>query len=240
MRRLSAHTLLLFVVIIIASIAAMPATLAKPSAPTALATGDPGVIRISWDRIEGAQYYTVGWINWTRGQPVSDAGGDWHSLFHYSTVPGNQTGYTVSGLTGDENHHAIIRATDEADGRFGGGYSEWSGWSSAVQPAPAPQPSSDEATIPGRPTASAECYVRQTLTPGQACWFRLPNDVVNNVFAVTDGGPYHGWGQMWLDDWFRFFQSAPSQSATVDGVRHRFRTYRDGSTWEVIQYGPDS
>ena len=68
MRKISAHTLLLLAVIMIASIAAMPATLAKPPAPTARATGNPGEITISWGRIQGAEYYTVGWINWTRGR----------------------------------------------------------------------------------------------------------------------------------------------------------------------------
>ena len=217
------------------------ATSSTPNAPTARATGNVGGMTISWDQVQGAQYYTVGWINWTKAKPLFDAGEDWLSLFHYTTILGDETSYTVNGLTGGEDHYAIIRATDVATGRFGEGYSEWSAWSStAVQPASAPQPMSEEVAVPGPPTASAECYVGQQLTPGQSCWFQLsPRDDVS-IFAVTSGGPYHGWGQVWRDDWFRFFREPVSQSKTVDGVRHRFAMEKQGSSWVIVQYGPDS
>ena len=121
--------------LLVAGIAATPAQLASPAAPTVQATGNAGEIVISWNQVPGAQYYTVGWINWTKGQPVSAAGGDWLSLFHYTTVVGSTTSYTVSGLDAGDNYYAIIRATDTGD-RFGGGYSQWSAWSTtAAQPA---------------------------------------------------------------------------------------------------------
>ena len=126
--------LVLLVVFGLAGVAATPAVLTQPAAPTARATANGGEMTISWSSIPGAQYYTIGWVNWTEGQPIHTAGGDWHSLFHYTTVRGGETTYTVKGLNGGDNHHAIIRATDVND-RFGGGYSGWSGWSPAVQPA---------------------------------------------------------------------------------------------------------
>ena len=122
----------------VAGIAATPAVLAQPEAPSIQATQNGGELVISWNRIPGAKYYTLGWINWTEGQPVSASGGDWLSLFHYTTVAGDRTSYTVKGLNGGDNHYAIIRVTDAAgtSGRFGGGYSAWSAWSSSfAQPA---------------------------------------------------------------------------------------------------------
>ena len=125
-------------VLLVGTIAAAPAVLSQPAAPMIEATANAEELTISWDRIPGAQYYTVGWINWTEGQPVHTAGGDWLSLFHYTTVAGDRTSYTVKGLNGGDSHFAIIRATDVAgaSGRFGGGYSTWSSWSSSsAQPA---------------------------------------------------------------------------------------------------------
>ncbi len=123
---------ILVAALLIAGIAATPAVLSKPLAPTIEATTNGGELEITWDRIPGAQYYTVGWINWTEGKPVLDAGGDWLSLLHYTTVAGHRTSYTVKGQNGGDTHYAIIRATDVSgtSGRFGGGYSAWSDWSS--------------------------------------------------------------------------------------------------------------
>ena len=113
--------------------------LSKPAAPNIQATANGGELEITWDSIPGAQYYTVGWINWTEGQPVHADGGDWLSFFNYTTVEGSQTSYTVKGLDGGDNYYANIRATDVAGitaGRFGGSYSTWSDWSSSpAQPA---------------------------------------------------------------------------------------------------------
>ncbi len=121
--------------LVIAGIAATPAALTQPQPPSVLATASGGEIVISWDRVPGAQYYTVGWINWTKGQPVEAAGGDWLSLFHYTTVVGNRTSYTVRGLDSGDSYYAIVRATDTVN-RFGGAYSEWSVWSTVpAQPA---------------------------------------------------------------------------------------------------------
>ena len=121
----------------IAGIAATPAELTQPVAPNIQATANGGELEITWDRIPGAQFYTVGWINWTEEKPVLDAGGDWLSHFNYTTVAGHRTSYTVKGQIGGDNHYAIIRATDvSGDGRFNGPYSAWSSWSSRpAQPA---------------------------------------------------------------------------------------------------------
>ena len=155
----------------IAGIAATPAVLTQPAAPTAQVTSDGGEMVISWDSIPGAQFYTVGWVNWTEGEPVSDAGGDWHSLFHYTTVRGSETSYTVKGLNGGDDHLAIIRATD-VDNRFGGGYSVWSRWSAAVQP---------ERGI--SPTIDLQLREGNYLSVGDSATFGQYSVTVNSVAA---------------------------------------------------------
>lgn len=144
---------------VLAGIAATPTVLNQPVAPTVQATANVGELVISWDSIPGAQFYTVGWINWTEGQPVHTSGGDWLSLFHYTTVAGHRTSYTVNGQTGGDTHFAIIRATDVEGtaGRFGGGYSAWSSWSSSPAQ-PAGQPG-------GEPTPSIDCVTAGTCIP---------------------------------------------------------------------------
>lgn len=129
--------LLLLAIIIIASMAAAPAQLATPDAPRVHATANAGEMVIVWDPVPGAQYYTVGWVNWAEAKPLSDSGEDWLHLFTYTTVPGNVASHVVKGLEGGADHYAIIRATGVAgtEGRFGGGWSAWSGWSPPVQPA---------------------------------------------------------------------------------------------------------
>ncbi len=229
MRRLSAHTLLLFALIIMASIAAMPATLAKPNAPTTQATSNPGELTITWERIPGAQYYTVGWINWTQGRPVHEAGGDWLSLFHYSTVPGGETGYTVTGLTGGQNHHAIIRATDVSSGRFGGDYSAWSAWSPAVQPASPPPPSAPgDSSFLTPPASSGNCSEGQRLHPGQACVWPPGNFT---VFAIN-GGDYHNWAVLHDGGSIRLLQGRATGQHVGDRT---LRIQKQGNVWVITE-----
>ena len=165
----------------IAGIAATPAVLSEPVAPTIEATTNGGELEITWDSIPGAQYYTVGWINWTEGKPVLDADEDWLKLFHYTTVPGEDTSYTVKGQVGGDTHYAIIRATDvegTTNGRFGGSYSTWSDWSSRpAQPAQRviglPVPETDHLSVGD--TATFDEYsvtVTRVTTPQTVRWFR--------------------------------------------------------------------
>ena len=171
----------LLVTFAVAGIAATPAVLAKPEPPSVHATQNGGELVITWDRIPGAQYYTVGWINWTEGQPVYSAGGDWLSYFNYTTVKGDRTSYTVQGLTGGDDYYANIRATDvpgDDVGRFGGGWSTFSAWpSSPAQPARGiiglPTPESEY--LSEGDTATFDQYsvtVTRVTTPQTVRWTR--------------------------------------------------------------------
>lgn len=121
-------TALIGVVIAGAPPAGAQSALPKPAAPTATATGNPGEIRVSWQSVSGARFYTVGWINrddYNRAQ----AAGDWQSAFHYATVLASNTDYTVSGLTAGAQYWTIVGARTA---RFDGDPATWSDWSAGV------------------------------------------------------------------------------------------------------------
>ena len=120
---------LLFTVICISGIAAMPATLPAPNAPTAAATTNAGEIQVRWQTVAGARFYTVGWINRNDYQRIGPSG-DWLSAFHYATVPASRTSYTVSGLKAGEEYWTIIGGRRQRDG---GEATSWSAsWSGLV------------------------------------------------------------------------------------------------------------
>ena len=173
---------LFLAIAVLLAVAAAPGVLNQPAAPLIQSTQNGGELEITWDAIPGAQFYTVGWINWTEGAPVHASGGDWLSLFHYTTVAGDRTSYTVKGQNGGDNHYAIIRATDVGgtSGRFGGGYSTWSAWSSApAQPAGHP--------TPGDPPAT-DCVDDGTCIPIQRIGtFAGSGDSVEHVFPLQAG-----------------------------------------------------
>ena len=190
----SARIVPLFILVaalLIAAIAATPATLAQPDGPSVQATSNGGEIVISWDRVSGAQYYTVGWVNWTKGKPVSDAGGDWLSLFHYTTVLGSETSYTVKGLEEGQDHYAIIRATDAggAADRFGGGYSQWSAWSSSSAQ-PAGQHGEGFCPITGLPLPPGGYLSVGNSTTHPAGQIFTLNSVVKKATVTLDGENY--------------------------------------------------
>ena len=112
----------------IISIAAAPAVLATPNAPTAAATSNAGEIVASWQSVAGAQFYTVGWINRNDYQQIGSSG-DWLSAFHYATIPASRTSYTVNGLKAGEEYWTIIGARTT---RVGGDSPSWSAWSGLV------------------------------------------------------------------------------------------------------------
>lgn len=120
---------LLLAVILIASIAAVPAVLPEPNAPTAVATANAGELHVAWDTVPGARFYTVGWINRNDFLSVG-SGGEWLSEFHYATVPASRTSYTVSGLKAGEEYWTIVGARRQRDG---GDATRWSAsWSGLV------------------------------------------------------------------------------------------------------------
>lgn len=90
--------LLLFAIIIIASIAAKPAQLAAPGQPTAVATANAGELQVSWNPVPGAQHYTVGYANPDEMDRMAAAGRNKLDAFTYVTVGAANITHTFTGL----------------------------------------------------------------------------------------------------------------------------------------------
>ena len=222
-----------------------------PSSPMNVSAADgdnPGEVIITWDAVPNAGYYRVGWVNYNDYLEVTGRGRPWSEAFAFVDVANiDQTSHTITRL-----EPGVLHAFRVASNATEYGQPSFSGWVLlGLAPSPAPQPTPgtptpgtptpEEAAIPGRPTASAECYVGQQLTPGQNCWFSVPRENPDPVFAVTDGGPYHGWGQWWFSDGFDFLSTGShGHLYDIDGADHIFEVTRQDSVWVVEQYGPDA
>ena len=91
----------------IISIAAAPAVLATPNAPTAAATSNAGEIVASWQSVAGAQFYTVGWINRNDYQQIGSSRrlAERVPLRHHPRVPHQLHGQRPEGRRRILDHH---------------------------------------------------------------------------------------------------------------------------------------
>ena len=121
--------LALVAILLVAGVAAMPATLAEPSTPTVIATANAGELQATWSATAGAQFYVVGWANREEVSQMIAAGREWLDAFHYATIPANHTGHTITGIKPDTEYAVIIGAKTT---RFGGAEPTWSQWSFAT------------------------------------------------------------------------------------------------------------
>ena len=121
--------LALVAILLVAGVAAMPATLAEPSTPTVGPTSNAGELKATWSATAGAQFYVVGWANREEVSQMIAAGRDWLDAFHYATIPANHTGHTITGIKPDTEYAVIIGAKTT---RFGGAEPAWSQWSFAT------------------------------------------------------------------------------------------------------------
>lgn len=212
-----------------------------PSSPMNVSAADgdnPGEVIITWDAVPNAAYYRIGWVNYNDYLEVTGRDRPWSEAFAFVDVANiGQTSHTITRL-----EPGVLHAFRVASNATEYGQPSFSGWVLLdLAAAPASQPLSEEVVIPGRPTASAECYVGQRLTAGQSCWFSVPDENPNPIFAVTNGGPYHGWGQRWYSQGFDFFSEGNHAYAwSVDGVDRIMEVGRQDSVWVVEQYGLDT
>ena len=116
-------------VLLIASIAAMPAAVAPPNQPTVVATANGGELRVTWVAAAGAQFYTIGWVNLEEYHRMRNAGRDWLDAFHYTTIPSAYTSHTISSLQPGAGYLVLIGARTT---RSGGDAPVWSPWANLV------------------------------------------------------------------------------------------------------------
>ena len=200
----------------------------------------PGEVMVNWDAAPEANVYRVGWIVFEDYEAAINDGRNWLEAFVFVDVDNRgQSSHTVIRLQPGVRYYFIVGS---AAMRFGS--AEWpSAWSPpvVVRTHPTAQPAPGEPWFPVRPTATTECYVGQRLSPGQSCLviFHTFHRTSREVFAVTSGGPYHGWGQIWDEQHFTFDANYVGVSIPMDGVDFTFAARRQGTIFLVDQYGPD-
>lgn len=121
--------LLLFTVIILAGIAATPAALTRPNQPTVVATENSGELRVSWNRVAGAQFYTVGYANPDEMNRMTAAGRESLDAFYYVTIKADNTSHTLTGLEPETVYWVLVGAQTK---RFGATDLVWGQYAEAT------------------------------------------------------------------------------------------------------------
>ena len=119
----------LIAISLLAGVAATPAVLTTPDQPIVVATGNAGELRVSWDRVPGAQHYTIGYANRDDVNRMGAAGRNWLDAFYYVTIDATYAGHTLSGLKPDTAYYVLIGAQTL---RFGATDLVWGAWASPV------------------------------------------------------------------------------------------------------------
>ena len=209
----------------------------------------PGEVIISWEVVPEATHYRIGYVNMETDYPLAKASntGNWLEAFVYVDVEaqnfpvvGGRTEYTMRRLAQGVRHAFTVRTGGDIDGAF-----TWPSnprWRFHVVAdrggaSPAAPPSAGTISDLTPTTPAGECRVGQRFLSGQGCRF-VVHQSNSRIFHVINGGPYHGWGQMWGQHSIRFFAGGGAgQNGTINGVAHRFAVRQQGSAWVVEEYG---
>ena len=125
----SVAILMLVIATLVASIAAMPATLVRPDRPVVAATANAGELFVSWDAVPSAGHYTVGYANLDDLNQMAAAGRNALDAFYYVTIGAANTNHILSGLKPGTGYYVLIGARTK---RFGATDLTWGPWSSEV------------------------------------------------------------------------------------------------------------
>ncbi len=119
----------LIAISLLAGVAATPAVLTTPDTPVVVATGNAGELQVSWNRVPGAQHYTIGYANRDDVNRMGAAGRNWLDAFYYVTIDATYAGHTLRGLKPDTAYYVLIGAQTL---RFGATDLVWGAWASPV------------------------------------------------------------------------------------------------------------
>ena len=168
---------LLAATLLIAGVAAMPATLSAPKHPTVIATANPGELTITWDAVPDAQHYTVGFANLDELEQMEQAGRSLFDAFYYVTIDAAYTAYTLSGLRPGTGYYVLVGAQTN---RFGADDLAWGPWARAVKTA--------EDSCPTADTTTDQCISDGTCLPIQNTGtFTSVGDSADTVMRLPAG-----------------------------------------------------
>ena len=119
----------LIAILLLAGIAATPAALTRPDQPAVAATSNAGELQVSWNRVPGAQHYTIGYANLDDLNRMAATGRNPLDAFYYVTIGAANTSHALSGLKPETAYYVLIGAQTP---RFGATDLAWGPWSNAV------------------------------------------------------------------------------------------------------------
>ena len=141
--------LLLAAVIMVGVVGAAQAQGNDPPAPVGITAANgpnPGEVNLSWNGVDGAVYYRIGWIAFEDYEAVPE-GQDWLEAFAFVDVANQgQTSHTITRLTPGIPYAFIVASNGSRYGE-----PQWSEWATlklnddgtacpTVEPEPAPEP----------------------------------------------------------------------------------------------------
>ena len=137
LKTLTAALAVVIVALVAAAAGLMPAhaqgSLAAPTGVTAVDGDQPGEVTVSWQAVDGATFYRVGWVAFDDITAVQDAGRHWLDAFAFTDVANyGQTAHQLKGLLPGVRYAFIVGSVNS---RFG--IAAWPSWS-YLTPAEAP------------------------------------------------------------------------------------------------------
>ena len=107
-----------------ASIQAQGAAPAPPTGVTAADGDAPGVVIVSWNDVDAAAYYRIGWVSADEVTAALSNGQEWQDAFAFTDVANRgQAGHTITGLKPAQRYAFIVASVSR---RFGA--ASWSEW----------------------------------------------------------------------------------------------------------------
>ena len=160
--------------LVVAAAGLMPASAqglpAKPTGVTAADGAQPGEVTVSWQAVDGAALYRIGWVAFDDITAVQNAGRPWLDAFAFTDVTNyRQTTHRLKDLTPGVRYAFIVGSINS---RFSAAaWSQWAYLTPAEAPGqcpagagnpPAPQP---DTTPTPAPTATPDPNATPTPTP---------------------------------------------------------------------------
>ena len=201
--------------------------LAAPTGISAMETGS-GQVTISWNPVDNAQFYRIGWVVYDDVAPTIAAGGDWLEHFAFIDVSNRgQTQHTISRMTPGERHAFIVASNSS---RYGTpSWPSADGWSFLTVPADAGTPSE---------LGSGSINLTWEEVPG-AAYYRIGWVVYSDVQPIIAAG-----GE-WLEH-FAFIdianrgQTEHTIGRLTPGLRYAFIVAGNDGRYGTPQWPPAS
>ena len=118
-------TLMLFAALTAGNVNAQTAAPAKPTGIVAANGSETGQVIVSWDSVDEAAFYRIGWVVYSDYLAAEAAGQEWLESFHFVDVANSgQTGWTLTRLSSGLDYYFIVASNDNRNGEPQ--YGDWS------------------------------------------------------------------------------------------------------------------